>query len=216
VEGWSFALCHTAQAAEVVEVAAAPELEELRDGEPPEFVLTELTAADPYLAVRQTVILGAGDPLPLAAGPFPEGLPPVGIRYRVRANDQLKFCDGSSGINFDNRVTVGGVRYLPRVRIGGALVQSALGARFIRGDADLNRRVEITDAILILGGLFLGAGPISCLDAADVNDVGGVDITDPIFLLRFLFLGGEPPPPPYPFAGEELNPRTALGCERGI
>ncbi len=42
-------------------------------------------------------------------------------------------------------------------------------------------------------GLFTGGKEPPCLDAADVNDDGVVDISDPVGLLGFLFLGGEPP-----------------------
>ena len=49
-----------------------------------------------------------------------------------------------------------------------------------------------------------GAGPSpTCLDAADTNDDGGVNITDGIYVLNFLFLGGPAPPAPHPGCGTE-------------
>lgn len=215
VQGWSFALCHTAQAAEVIEMRAAPELEEIVRGEPPEFVLNDTAPADPFVAVRQAVIFGSGlDPITL--GPFPEGLPVLGIRYRVLQEDNLKFCDSVGNIGFDNHVMVDGIGYIPQTRLGAKLVRGALGSRFLRGDADLDGRLNMTDAVVILMTLFLGRAPLPCLDAADANDVGRVDISDPIFILRYLFLGGPEPPSPYPEPGEDLSPQTALGCERGL
>jgi hypothetical protein len=214
VEGWSFALCHTAGSAEVLEAAASPELQQLRGGEPPAFLLQEVAPADPFVAVRQTVILGSRN-APAAMGPFAEGLPVLGVRYRVLAEDQLKFCDFIGGVRFRNEVIHDGVSYEPRVRAGSRLVLGALGTAFIRGDANVDRVVDLTDAVSTFSALFLGGRRLPCLDAADVNDVGRVDITDPIFLLNHLFLGGPRPRPPFPEPGTDLSPQTALGCERG-
>jgi hypothetical protein len=74
------------------------------------------------------------------------------------------------------------------------------GEPFLRGDADGNGELAITDAIVTLEWLFLGGGPTACEDAADLNDDGGIDISDPVSLLAHLFLGSPPPPPPGPSA----------------
>jgi hypothetical protein len=70
--------------------------------------------------------------------------------------------------------------------------------RFVRGDADVNGRVEITDAIRTLNFLFLGTGELPCRDAADADDNGRLEITDAIRLLNYLFLGTGVIPPPAP------------------
>lgn len=215
VQGWSFTLCHTAAAAEVVELKTSPELEQLVNGEPPEFVLNDVSEVLPFSAVKQTVVLGTPQE-PLALGPFPQGLSLLDIRYDVSAEDNLKFCDHVGSVTFDNFVTIDSINYIPRTRTGTSLVLGDLGSRFIRGDADLNGTVNLSDAVYVLSALFLGAGPLPCLDAADVNDVGRIDIADPIYLLRFLFLGGPPPLPPFPDPGVDLSPETAFGCERGL
>ncbi len=83
------------------------------------------------------------------------------------------------------------------------------GACFIRGRVHDRQSitirqsvnvVNITDAILILKYLFSGA-PLSCKDAADVDDDGEIGLADAIFLLRYLFLDRPPPLPPFPFGG---------------
>jgi hypothetical protein len=82
------------------------------------------------------------------------------------------------------------------------ILRSASGGRrgfFRRGDADLDGKVVLTDAVVVLERLFLGGAPLSCLDAADTNDDGRLDLTDPIFLLVYLFQGG--PELPEPGAG---------------
>ncbi len=98
---------------------------------------------------------------------------------------------------------------------GGAYVFVVFGngpARlFARGDANMDKRIDISDAVTTLSYLFLGMGELECLDAADANDDGELNITDPIYLLEHLFLGGAPPPPPYPEAGLDPTPDD-LGC----
>ncbi len=81
---------------------------------------------------------------------------------------------------------------------------------FRRGEVDGNGRIDQADATGILLFLFL-EGSLRCLDAADVNDDGHVNITDPILLIRHLFQGGEPPPAPYDKPGPDST-ADALGC----
>ena len=83
------------------------------------------------------------------------------------------------------------------------LAPADLQTPFIRGDANGDGAVtSVPDAVAALGALFLpGATPLPCLQAADANDDGGVDIADPLYLLNFGFLGGPLPPAPYPACG---------------
>ena len=77
---------------------------------------------------------------------------------------------------------------------GGARAQgNALD--LVRGDADLNDNVELTDAISVLSFLFLGGELLSCTAIADATANGVLDLTDPVFVLNHLFLGGPAPPP---------------------
>jgi hypothetical protein len=79
------------------------------------------------------------------------------------------------------------------------------GARFRRGDANRDARVNVSDPIAILDHLFRG-GTLTCEDAADFDDDGGNNITDAISILRYLFEPGEKPPVSPPFATEGLDP----------
>ena len=67
--------------------------------------------------------------------------------------------------------------------------------RFVRGDANSDGSINLTDGIVILNYLYLGAAPPACLDAADVDDDGGnlPTITDAIYIFNWLFLGGVEP-----------------------
>jgi len=88
-----------------------------------------------------------------------------------------------------------------------------LAPAFRRGDTDRNRAVELTDAVNILGFLFLGTDEPSCPDAADTNDSGGVDIGDPIHLLNVLFLGTGSIPAPGPTTCGVDPTEDALSCD---
>lgn len=83
---------------------------------------------------------------------------------------------------------------------------------FIRGDANVDGRVDISDGIHTLRYLFLG-GPISrCQDAAAARDSRTIDIGDAIVTFNFLFLSGPPLAPPGPFrCGDDPTPDT-LSC----
>ena len=84
-------------------------------------------------------------------------------------------------------------------------VQMLDNPTFIRGDANGDGVVDISDPTTILNHLF--EGQCSCTNGAcDSNDDGNVDITDAIYLLTFLFSGGPPPPPPFPLAGKDPTP----------
>lgn len=71
---------------------------------------------------------------------------------------------------------------------------------FIRGDANQDGRLSISDAICLAGAIF-GRGQrrdlIShCMKSADANDDGKLDMADPINLLDALFEGGPAMPDP--------------------
>ncbi len=84
---------------------------------------------------------------------------------------------------------------------------------FLRGDANLDGLVDLSDAIRLLNFLFIKKIQLDCPDAGDVNDDGLLDISDPISLLKFLFVEGPSPSHPYPSQGPD---RTAdnLRCNR--
>jgi hypothetical protein len=93
------------------------------------------------------------------------------------------------------------------------------GEQFLRGNMNLDEKVDISDAISTFGYLFLGAAQPSCLDAVDANDDGQVDISDPTYTLNWLFLGKSAPPDPGPLAcgfdgtGDSLAGCSPGGCE---
>ncbi len=85
---------------------------------------------------------------------------------------------------------------------------------FLRGDANDDGDVDVSDAIATLMFLFVGGGVIvTCEDAADANDDGTVDIADALFTLNFLFASGPAlRSPGVAFPWFDPTPDT-LGCD---
>jgi len=82
---------------------------------------------------------------------------------------------------------------------GGCLtnvVYSSCETEFLRGDANNDSAVDISDAVFVLSSLFVpGSDSPQCDDAADVNDDGTKDISDAVSVLAALFTGGTIPVP---------------------
>ena len=97
---------------------------------------------------------------------------------------------------------------------GSSVFGAATGAVFVRGDSNLDKTINLTDAVFILSVLFLGKPPsFSCADAADTNDDGILNLTDAVFLLGYQFLGGPAPPAPFPSPGTDPTP-DPLDCQK--
>lgn len=89
----------------------------------------------------------------------------------------------------------------------------ATPSQFIRGDANDDGHVDISDPVLVLACKFLGGLCPQCRDAADSNDDGVLDVSDAVFTLGFLFLGRPPPPAPGPEAcGPDPTPDHLPDC----
>jgi plastocyanin len=88
---------------------------------------------------------------------------------------------------------------------GGMVGVVRVQKKFIRGDANREGVVDISDALAILFFLFLDGNDRCCRDAFDANDDAVVDIGDPIYLLDFLFSDGPALPKPFPFLGADRS-----------
>jgi L-ascorbate metabolism protein UlaG (beta-lactamase superfamily) len=74
--------------------------------------------------------------------------------------------------------------------------QQGVDTAFLRGDANLDGEMDLSDAVQMLLCMFAGGPCSGCADATDANDDGLRDVSDPVYLLGFLFVGGLPPPAP--------------------
>jgi hypothetical protein len=151
--------------------------------------------------VRSFVLLtGQGDPrafLPLSGEPYdvlrvtleadrPDDgtCPPCALEYRNPRDHHydMNVAVNNSSVDFETE-------------------EATLCPGFRRGDVNGSARVDISDPIRLFMSLFLGAETPACLDGADADDDGIVNITDGIFLLQDLFRGdlGTVIPSPGPF-----------------
>lgn len=80
------------------------------------------------------------------------------------------------------------------------------GVSFVRGDANGDLSVNISDVQASLSYIFGLPNNVNCPKAVDFTDDGSVVLNDPIQLLSFLFSSGPPPPPPFPLAGLDPTP----------
>ena len=101
---------------------------------------------------------------------------------------------------------------------GAITIQTApVGKLFRRGDSDASGTLDLTDAIRILGFLFLGSGELGCLESADADDNGKIELTDAVRVLNYLFQGGTAPPspgpPPGPCGIDPVSSGADIGCD---
>lgn len=95
------------------------------------------------------------------------------------------------------------VSFIPRTD-GGRFGIVGDQSLFIRGDANGDRKLNLTDPIGSLAALFLGGPKPECPDAADANDDGLLNVTDAVFTLGYLFQGTRSQPPaPFPTPGTD-------------
>lgn len=85
------------------------------------------------------------------------------------------------------------------------------GARFLRGDAGADGRLDVTDALAILHHLFR-RGALACARAGDADDNGQLNLIDALEVLAQLFGRVEPLPAPFPECGED-GTEDSLSCE---
>lgn len=126
----------------------------------------------------------------------------------------FRLTNGAGEPPLENILTVNSQTVLPRLENRGTVFFESIELRaeaFVRGDTNGNQLVNISDAVVLLGYLFLGGEPVTCLDAADSNDSGTINVADAAYILNFLFRGGTMLPPPYPNPALDPTP-DALNC----
>ena len=133
---------------------------------------------------------------PFVAPPGEDLLPPFSIR------NELTHRGGARYVSVLPRLEGGELRIIDDITF------------FIRGDANRDAAVDISDALFTLGYLFVSGAAPSCLDAADADDNGEIELTDAIVTLGQLFLNEGPIAPPYPSRGPDTTPDAFVDCAR--
>jgi hypothetical protein len=103
-------------------------------------------------------------------------------------------------------------------------VFQTISRTFIRGDANNDGCVNNLDADFLLRYLFIQGPPPPCMDGADANDTGALDIADPTFIL-IAINNGTPLQPPFGNCGLDstvdplscsVNSQDTTGCFGGF
>lgn len=175
----------------------------------PEVVPSELHLADldgdGYLDA--TVLSKNGQAVSIIFNREGSGFPPV-LTYRVQPSPlghRIADMDG------DGALDVMSFSASSAVLLRGQPIATG-NPRFVRGDSEGDGVIGITDAILIIGRLFLAGDALPCEDAADADDDGELSLSDAIAILDRLFLGGAPLPPPGPGCGEDPTTDALPDC----
>lgn len=145
-----------------------------------------------------------GDGLRFAAEPLPSGAtlnPASGVFTWTPGYDQQGRYELTVTVTDDGGLSASQV----------VAIEVANVPLFVRGDANGDGELDVSDAVRILLVKFAAAGltcgdpadPERTNDACDANDDGELDVSDAIFVLNHLFTGGPPPPPPFPAAGPD-------------
>lgn len=84
---------------------------------------------------------------------------------------------------------------------------------FSRGDANGDRKLNVTDGVIIAQNIFLNRFVFfACQDMLDANDDGVLNTNDPVYLLSYLFLRGTVLAPPFKVCAPDGTAGDALGC----
>ena len=128
---------------------------------------------------------------------------------------ELEFCNGIDAAEtrpIDNLVVVD-FESIRNFTLNSCAVCITPGSRFLRGDCNMDGRLDLADPTTVLGAQFQGV-EVACEDACDVQDDGKADLADSIYLLTFLYKSG--PAPFAPFPKEGLDPtEDTLSCDGG-
>ncbi|HVR75371.1 MAG TPA: SdrD B-like domain-containing protein [Planctomycetota bacterium] len=135
----------------------------------------------------------------------------------------LMFCDG---VNGRGKVPIKNLFAAENESFPAATVNCSVcvsGAPvFQRGDCNFDTRINVTDAVILIGSLCASGDCLfkpPCLDACDANDDGRLDLADAIRILSWLFTRGPAPPPPGPLVPgvdpTEDNLSCDVGCPEG-
>ena len=138
------------------------------------------------------------------------------VRVERLVDPDLSGTEGQGNADEANVLSLGEVT----VSISGCGDPPA-GDGFVRGDANSDGMIGLTDGIVILNFLFLGFGPPACLEAADADDSGVLVLNDSVIIFSWLFTGGVAPAAPSPSLGNYppgdcgTDPAggASLGCE---
>jgi len=125
---------------------------------------------------------------------------------------ESEFVDSAveSGKTYQYYVTA--VDIWGRVSLPTPTLETSTPVVFRRGDCNDDGTADISDAVCILGWLFLGEEEPGCVAVTNTNGDEKADLSDAVYLLGHLFLGGPAPVVPFPECGP-MPGDEELGCD---
>ncbi len=132
-----------------------------------------------------------------------------GLIHRIDL-DQGDVLEVLTGNQLPNRLVISGERIFTAQQGQELVTVHAGDGAFIRGDVNVDGRIDLADPVMLLQWLFVGP-LLPCEDSADFDDNGILDISDGIQSLMFLFVQGPTPAFPFPVAGGDMT-SDVLDC----
>lgn len=162
------------------------------------------------LSVVVTTGIGQGAPIILARGRFEapavEGTYTLSLANAL-ANTLIDLLPGDAGWRIASARTE---LVQPSFSF---TVGEVASVEFVRGDANTDGSVDISDAIYLLRHLFHGTPvTLNCPASADTDHNARLDLTDAVALVTYLFQGGKRPDAPFPSCGADPQPGS-LPCD---
>ena len=148
----------------------------------------------------------------------------VGAQLVVQPSLAMPLGEGRAAGNRNQglKLLPGRLRILSPYFVRGNVDSSILGYSPPEDGAALARESfraapTLSDSVAILRWLFApepGQENITCMEAADTDDDGNIQIDDAVLLLTSLFIGGEIPAAPFPYPGTvPADSVLDLGCD---
>jgi hypothetical protein len=238
VQGWQYGVLLDTDEVEAIEGKPGADSAALNGGQGPDFVSYDLQAAGGNGTLQgvtvgvvialtgpatEDLLVGANETKHLdtivlrsvvdIVAPEPERTTPTSFSNELGTPEPVDSIIVVAGLAVEPTITdTKTIRLVPT---------DTTGPRFIRGDANNDARLNISDGIWILNMLFYGAEQTACMPAADANAEGGVNISDSMYIFNYqLQLGASPgnlnPPPPAPFPGcGTADDATLENCPSG-
>jgi len=87
----------------------------------------------------------------------------------------------------------GSIAKYQAVPMAGTISSGCCNDDGIRGDADDDGSLNITDAVFLVDFIFFSGPPPPCFEEGDVNGDAAISVADAVHLVQYIFFGGPPP-----------------------
>lgn len=203
--GWSFEVCHDSAALALLDVEDGSSTAALANGSGPSFNSVNLYTGGFTVAVLASTFGGVHLP--------------VGLDRQLNVATYQALSVGTTGLHFCEVlgtppvetlvVQLGSQAVIPDQKDGSVVSTTGGPAEFMRGDANGDGLLNLTDGIFLLKWLFAQGTVGSCSEAADADASGQLTLADPSFLFQYLFVSGPAPAAPFPQCGSIV---LFVGC----